>query len=151
MHASGPPAAPLYGVIASTGPLAGAEMERIVQGFEVIGVAVIVIGVLVSAIIFTAALVHHPTASWAMSHPYRALRRDLGRALLLGLEFLVVADIILSVTIESTLTSVATLGLLVLVRTFLSWSLEVEIHGMWPWRRAEAEGSSPTPSEPSTR
>jgi uncharacterized membrane protein len=147
MNAAGlPAAAPLDGVIASSGALAGAGMERVVQGFEVVGVAVIVVGVLVAAITFIAALVRHPTISWATSQSYRVLRRDLGRALLLGLEFLVVADIINSVTIESTLTGVATLGLLVLVRTFLSWSLEVEINGTWPWQRAGSEGSSPSPS-----
>jgi uncharacterized membrane protein len=110
-----------------------------------------VIGALVAAGTFIAALVRQPTTSWATSESYRVLRRDLGRALLLGLEFLVVADIINSVTIETTLASIAALGLLVLVRTFLSWSLEVEIIGMWPWRRAESEVSSPSPSELSER
>jgi len=136
-------AAPLDGVAASTGALAGPWIERVVEGFEVVGVAVIIIGALVAAITFIAALARQPTSSWTTSAAYRALRRDLGRTLLLGLEFLVVADIISSVTIETTLTTVATLGLIVLVRTFLGWSLDVEIHGSWPWRRAESQGSSP--------
>ena len=65
---------------------------------------------------------------------YRELRIRLGRALLLGLEVLVAADIIRTVALEATLESVAALGLLVLVRTFLSWALVVEIEGRWPWR-----------------
>jgi uncharacterized membrane protein len=142
---SGPPAAAqLDGVLATTGALSGPAIERVVQGFEVAGVTVIILGALVAVIPFIAAVVRRPTTSWTETGAYRALRRDLGAALLLGLEFLVVADIILSVTIESTLTGVATLGLLVLVRTFLGWSLDVEINGTWPWRRAESQGSSPS-------
>jgi uncharacterized membrane protein len=67
------------------------------------------------------------------------LRSNLGRAILLGLEFLVAADIINTVAIEPTLDSVAVLAGIVLIRTFLSWSLEVEIEGRWPWQRAAAE------------
>jgi uncharacterized membrane protein len=58
----------------------------------------------------------------------------IGRTLLLGLEILVAADIIRTVALDPTLESVAVLGLLVLIRTFLSWSLVVEIEGRWPWR-----------------
>jgi uncharacterized membrane protein len=144
-------AAPLNGVIASTGALAGPGIERVIQGFEVVGVAVIIVGALVASLTFLTGLVRHPATSWATSESYRVLRRDLGGALLLGLEFLVVADTIYSVTVDSTLAGVATLGLLVLVRTFLGWSLEVEINGMWPWRRAASEGSSQGPSELSER
>ena len=71
---------------------------------------------------------------------YRQLKIRLGRALLLGLEILVAADIIRTVALETTLQSVAVLGLLVLVRTFLSWALVVEIEGRWPWQpEREAE------------
>lgn len=66
-------------------------------------------------------------------------RSDLGRGILLGLEFLVAGDIINTVAIEPTLNSVAVLAGIVLIRTFLSWSLEVEIEGRWPWQRAAAE------------
>jgi len=69
-------------------------------------------------------------------------RLDLGRGILLGLEFLVAADIINTVAIEPTLNSVAVLAGIVLIRTFLSWSLEVEIEGRWPWQRAAAERRS---------
>ena len=65
---------------------------------------------------------------------YRALKSSLGRTLLLGLEILVAADIVRTVALEATFESVMILGLLVLIRTFLSWSLEVELNGRWPWQ-----------------
>ncbi len=66
---------------------------------------------------------------------YRDLRRRLGRAILLGLEFLVAADIIGSVLVSPTLANAAALGVVVVIRTFLSWSLELEIDGRWPWQK----------------
>ena len=65
---------------------------------------------------------------------YQHLRRRLGRVILLGLEFLVAADIIATVMIDQTLEAVVSLAMVVLVRTFLSWSLEVELEGRWPWQ-----------------
>jgi uncharacterized membrane protein len=67
---------------------------------------------------------------------YKELKIRLGKALLLGLEILVAADIIRTVALEATLQSVAILGLLVLIRTFLSWALAVEMEGRWPWQGA---------------
>ncbi len=102
------------------------------SAFEVVGVSVLIIGTLIAFVHFAVALVRRqPTAS-----PYRVLRQGLARAIMLGLEFLVAADIIRSVALEPTFQSVGVLGLIVLVRTFLSWSLEVEITGGWPWQRA---------------
>ena len=69
---------------------------------------------------------------------YEGARRNVGRAILLGLEFLIIADIVLTITVEATLESAATLGVIVLVRTFLSFSLEVELEGALPWRRSTA-------------
>jgi uncharacterized membrane protein len=66
---------------------------------------------------------------------YRRFRLDLGKAILLGLEFLVGADIIRSVSAEPTLRGVSVLGLIVIVRTFLSFTLTVELEGRWPWQR----------------
>lgn len=66
---------------------------------------------------------------------YGRFRRDIGRSILLGLELLIIADIILTVTVDQTLESAATLGLIVVVRTFLSFSLEVELEGVLPWRK----------------
>jgi uncharacterized membrane protein len=72
---------------------------------------------------------------------YKRFKHTLARALLLGLELLVAADIVETVALESTLKSVAVLGLLVLIRTFLSWSLIVEMEGRWPWQPASASGA----------
>ena len=72
---------------------------------------------------------------------YENLKVSLGRALLLGLEILVAADIVRTVALEATVESVLVLGLLVLIRTFLSWALVVEIEGRWPWQQ-EPKNSS---------
>ena len=70
--------------------------------------------------------------------------RSVGRAILLGLELLIIADIVLTITItvDATLDSALALGLIVIVRTFLSFSLEVELEGTLPWRRRPARGES---------
>ena len=69
---------------------------------------------------------------------YHDLRRDLGKAILVGLELLVAADIIRSVAIDPTFATVGVLGLIVLIRTFLSWSLEVEVNGRWLWQSSRS-------------
>ncbi len=80
------------------------------------------------------------TVGWpAAFHRYRA---NLGRGILLGLEHLVAADIIGTVAVTPSFENLAVLGLIVLIRTFLSFSLEVEIEGHWPWRRSEVEASA---------
>jgi len=75
---------------------------------------------------------------------YRAFRQQLGRSILLGLEFLVAADIIRTVAVEPTLQSVGVLAGIVLIRTFLSFSLELEITGRWPWQKTAASPTTPT-------
>lgn len=70
---------------------------------------------------------------------YEAFRRQLGRSILLGLEFLVAGDIIATVAVETTLESVSVLGLIVLIRTFLSFSLEMELEGRLPWKSKTPE------------
>ena len=77
---------------------------------------------------------------------YRRFRQEVGRAILLGLELLVAADIIRTVAISPTLESVAVLSGIVLVRTLLSFSLEVELTGMWPWQRTPETGGMPSDS-----
>src|SRR3954454_4923037 len=72
---------------------------------------------------------------------YTQFRQQLGRVILLGLELLVAADIIRTVAVTPTLESVAVLGVIALVRTFLSFSLEVELTGSWPWQRHGGEGA----------
>lgn len=79
---------------------------------------------------------------------YRLYRQDLGRAILLGLEFLVAGDIIRTVVVAPTLENVVILGMIVLIRTFLSMALQLELEGRWPWRRAtDAPPPSPEPRQ----
>ena len=73
---------------------------------------------------------------------FRQLRQDIGRGILLGLEFLVAADIIRTVAVAPTLQGVTVLGLIVLIRTFLSMALQVELEGRWPWQRGAEESKS---------
>lgn len=102
---------------------------------EAVGVAVIVLGAVVATAVFLLRLARGEARA-----SYHAFRSTLARGILLGLEFLVAADIIGTVAIEPTLENLYVLGLIVLIRTFLSFSLEVEIDGRWPWQRArEAE------------
>ena len=114
-------------------------MELVVHGFEMAGVAVLVIGALI-AFVHAASTLRHEGRRAA----YERARRGVGRAILLGLELLIIADIVLTITVDPTLESAAALGLIVLVRTFLSFSLEVELEGTLPWRRAPvAEKAGP--------
>jgi len=94
---------------------------------EVIAVAIIGIAVLYGTILF---IVRRSSQA-----AYDQYKHTLGKGLLLGLEILVAADIIRTVALEPTIQNILGLGLLVLVRTFLSWSLVVEIDGRWPWQR----------------
>ena len=105
---------------------------RIGEVIDAIGVAVIVVGLLISAWAAAVGLVHHETGI------YRHFREQLGRTILLGLELLVIGDIVRTVAAEPTLISVAVLAIIVLIRTFLSFSLEVELTGRWPWRSGTA-------------
>ena len=75
---------------------------------------------------------------------YQRYRQDLGRAILLGLEVLVAADIIGTVALTPTMNSVIVLAMIVAIRTFLSWSLALELEGHWPWQRP-VERAAPTP------
>jgi uncharacterized membrane protein len=104
-------------------------MEDVARGFEVVGVSIILIG---GAYGLFVALFERSKGRRTF---YTAARTGFGHPLLLGLEVLVAADIIETVTVDRTLESVASLGLLVLVRVALSFSLDVEIDGMFPWRR----------------
>jgi uncharacterized membrane protein len=114
-------------------------IELIVSAFELAGVAVLVVGAIVAFVRFLYFLVRFRNASAA----YRHLRLYLGRSIVVGLEILIAADIIRSVVIDPTFMSVGVLGLLVLVRTFLSWALEVEINGEWPWQRTRLHKGEP--------
>jgi len=106
-------------------------IEWAALGIEMLGALIIVAGVLRVAIT-------RGTVRFLMKldepGAYESYKHQIGRSLLLGLEFLVAGDVVRTVALEPTLDNVAVLGLLVLVRTFLSWSLTVEIEGRWPWQ-----------------
>jgi uncharacterized membrane protein len=106
-------------------------METIVRGFEIAGVAVLAIGSLWALARGAQGVLRGERRS-----VYERARQDVGRSILLGLEILIIADIVQTITIDPTLESAATLGIIVLVRTFLSFSLEIELEGVVPWRRS---------------
>jgi uncharacterized membrane protein len=131
---------------------AGCEVVEVIHkliewaalGMEVLAVAIIVAAVLVVAVRRgTVRYLFHPGTQGA----YESYKLQLGKALLLGREFLVAADVVRTVALTPTLNNVAVLGRLVFIRTFLSWSLVVEIEGRWPWR-AQAETHSRGANEP---
>ncbi len=107
-------------------------MENIAKAFEAVGVAVIVVGALV-------AMVTGIRGYQNLNLFFADVRRDFGRPLILGLEILVAADIIKTITVEASFESVTVLGILVAVRIALSFSLDIEVDGMLPWRRVETE------------
>ena len=107
-------------------------IQRIGEVIDGIGVAVIVVGVVIAAGAAAIQFSRHETGT------YRRFRQQLGQSILLGLELLVAGDIIHTVAGQPTLTSVAVLAIIVLIRTFLSFSLEVELTGRWPWQQNTA-------------
>ena len=107
-----------------------AGLHHIALAAEVVGVAAIVLG----AVVALAVCIVRLAIGRDRSEVYHEFRSTLARGILLGLEFLVAADIIGTVAIEPTLENLYVLGLIVLIRTFLSFSLEVEIEGRWPWQ-----------------
>jgi uncharacterized membrane protein len=117
-------------------------MELAVRAFELVGVAVLAVGSIVAALRAAGSL-----RGGRREDVYEQARRDVGKSILLGLEILIIADIIQTITIDPTLESAATLGLIVLVRTFLSFSLEIELYGAVPWRKSRSprrgQGVSP--------
>jgi len=108
------------------------------NGAEIAGVVLIIGGLVIAS------------ARYAISPKgegvsrYQRYRQDLGRAILLGLEVLVAADIVRTVAFTPTMDSVIVLAMIVTIRTFLSWSLALELEGRWPWQRA-AERLAPEP------
>lgn len=117
-------------------PTFTAVVETIGLAIDGAGVAVIAIGLIV-------AVVRYALGRGALADPYRQLRHDVGKAILLGLEFLVAADIIRTVAVAPTMDNALTLGVIVLIRTFLSMAVQVELEGHWPWRRAGRESAGP--------
>lgn len=103
----------------------------VVEAVELIGVAIIAAGAAITLGLFLLSLLRRDDIEQAVA----CFRSSLGRAILIGLEFLVAADIINTVVVEMTLENVASLAIIVVVRTLLSFSLEAEIEGRWPWQR----------------
>jgi uncharacterized membrane protein len=117
-------------------------MDGIGRAVDSVGVLVIVVG----AIFATGRFIVKRHAEIGIS--YRLYRQDLGRAILLGLEFLIAGDIIRTVVVAPTLENIVILGLIVLIRTFLSMALQLEVEGRWPWQRPEESPGRPRPLSP---
>jgi uncharacterized membrane protein len=110
---------------------------------DAVGVAIVVLGLVVASAMFLS----RALGSDQFDSVYRSYRQGLGRAILLGLEFLVAADIIRTVAVDPTFQSAGVLALIVLIRTFLSMALQVEIDGRWPWQPREPD-HPPTTGSP---
>lgn len=106
-------------------------IEHVGKAIDAAGVVVIVLGIVYASTLF---LLHRGGGLDAFGR----YRQGLGRAILLGLEMLVAADIIRTVAVSPTFRSVGVLAVIVVVRTFLSFSLEVELEGRWPWQKSSA-------------
>ncbi len=122
----------LYNLIASAP--AG---ETILGWIDFAALVIEILAVLIIVVTIFYALAHYMSQAIRQSElggHYQELKVRLGKALLLGLEILVAADVVRTVALEATMESVLVLGLLVLIRTFLSWALVVEIEGRWPWK-----------------
>ncbi len=117
-------------------------IETVGKVIDAIGVGAIALGGLLAAGMAIGRLLRRNP------NTYRLFRGQLGRAILLGLELLVAADIIRTVAITPTLESVGVLAGIVLIRTFLSWSLELEITGRWPWQKEVVSPGTSAPAGP---
>lgn len=115
------------------------------QAMEAVGVAVIVLGAAAATAAFAVSAFR--PGGGGVESAYPNYRRGLGRAILLGLEFLVAGDIIRTVAVDPSFRSVGILALIVLIRTFLSFTLELEIGGRWPWQKPDP-GVQPRESNP---
>ena len=124
-------------------------VSAVVRAVEAAGAAIMILGGLSAFARYGSSALRPATRE----HSYERLRRNLGRVILLGLEVLIVADIIRTIVVEPSLTSVGVLGIIVIIRILLSFSLEVEIDGAWPWSRwrtraASAPAGASPPADP---
>jgi uncharacterized membrane protein len=106
------------------------------QGIQALAVVIIVVSIIFGSLRY---LLH---VTRGVAHPYESYKQVLGRSLLLALELLVAADVIRTVLLDLTAKGMEILGALVLVRTFLSWSLVVELEGHWPWQASALAATS---------
>jgi len=115
-------------------------IEVVSVAIEILAIAIIVVGIVIGTFNY----VRRSTAKPRVPGAYSQYKARMARSLLLGLEILVAADIIRTVALDPTLNAIAALGLLVIVRTFLSWAIVVEMEGRWPWQqREQAETERP--------
>jgi uncharacterized membrane protein len=112
----------------------------VVRVVEAVGASIMVIGGLWALLSFGVAIVSQP----ARHSAYRQLRQRLGRVILLGLEVLIVGDIVRTIVVDPTVESVGVLGMIVVIRIVLSFSLEVEMDGVWPWNRWRLDQTGPS-------
>ena len=120
-------------------------ISDVVRVVEAVGAGIMVLGGLGAFAVFLPRAMRSATAKGS----YEQLRSNLGRCILLGLEVLIVADIVRTIIVDTTIESVAVLGVIVVIRILLSFSLEVEIDGVWPWQRwrVAADHDAATPSD----
>jgi len=127
-------------VLTPTGILASSSyedvVEEVVRVVEAVGALIMILGGLYAVLLYARRCMD------SESDGYQELRRNLGRAILLGLEVLIIADIVRTIIVEPTLESVGVLGIIVIIRILLSFSLEVEIDGAWPWAQRKQERSA---------
>jgi uncharacterized membrane protein len=118
-------------------------ISDVVKVVEAVGAGIMIIGGLGAFVVFALRARRAET----LQRAYPDLRRDLSRCILLGLEVLIVADIVRTIIVDPTFESVAVLGIIVVIRILLSFSLEVEIDGVWPWRRRQFDARTPDRSD----
>lgn len=109
-------------------------ISLLAYGIEGVGVLVMLVGASYSSVVFMRHFNRVPEGI-----AYHTFRRQLGRSIILGLEFLIAGDIMQTIIVAATVENVAVLGLIILIRTFLSMTLHLEIEGRWPWQQAEDE------------
>lgn len=118
-------------------------IEIAALGIELLATALIIVAIIAATAIYLVGLIRRVANPPAH---YTQYKQRLGRALLLCLEILVAADIVRTIALDSSVQSVISLGLLVVIRTFLSWSLILEVEGRWPWQ-GEEKASRDVPPE----
>jgi uncharacterized membrane protein len=106
-------------------------IKWVAVGLESLAIAIIVVGAVLTTLIF----IRRALKEGALEESYRRFRSDFGKSVLLGLEFLIASDIVGTVAVGPTFQDLGVLAVLVLIRTFLSFSLELEISGRWPWQK----------------
>jgi uncharacterized membrane protein len=126
------------------------EIFHLIADLSALGIEMLAVALIVAAVIILTIQQGAIRHILQIGKPgvYDEYKHQLGKALLLGLELMVAADVVRTVTFDPTLANVAVLGLLVLVRTFLSWAMSVEIEGHWPWQARPIPAADKTPTKP---